>query len=279
MFAEQDSPAHDPNVAQNRQAWNQMVASGHVLTRPASAEELRQPLKTVDAVGWLGGNIRGWNVLCLAAGGGRHGPLYAAAGARVTVVDLSPAMLEVDRKVAAQHKLSLRTVETSMDDLQTFRASEFDLVIHPVSTCYLPSLKRLFPEIARVTRAGGLYISQHKQPSNLQTSLQTFTGQYVVEHAYYDRAPVPPASGPSRLREPNTREFVHSWTAILAGICRSGFSINDVTEPNHGKPDSLPGSFAHRCHYIAPYIRIKAVRNRSTDSLSSNATIVPSPIA
>lgn len=262
MFADQDSTAHDPNLAQNRQAWNQMVAGGHALTRPASEEELRQPLQTVDGVGWLGGNIRGWKVLCLAAGGGRHGPLYAAAGARVTVVDLSPAMLEVDRQVAAAHKLSVRTVETSMDELHIFHAGEFDLVIHPVSTCYLSSLSRLFPEIARVTRPGGLYISQHKQPINLQASLQTYTGQYVIEHAYYDRGPVPTATQPSRLREPNTREFAHSWSSILAGICRSGFSIADVSEPDHSKPDSLPGSFGHRCHYIAPYIRLKAVRNQ-----------------
>lgn len=261
MFDEQNSAAHDSYLAHNRLAWNKMVAREHALTRPASEEELQRPLQTVDAIGWLGKSIRGWNVLCLAAGGGRHGPLYAAAGARVTVVDLSPAMLEIDRQIARRQQFSIRTVETSMDDLQQFKNGEFDLVIQPVSTCYLPNLRALFPEVSRVTRGGGLYISQHKQPINLQASLQTFTGQYVIEHAYYDPRPVPSARGPSRLREPNTREFAHSWTELLAGICRSGFSIADVTEPKHAQPESLPGSFGHRCHYIPPYIRIKAIRN------------------
>lgn len=264
MFDEYDSTTRDPHLLHNREAWNQMASAGHVLTRPASAEELQRPLQTVDAIGWLGESIRGWNVLCLAAGGGRHGPLYAAAGARVTVVDLSPAMLEVDRQIAHKHQLAIRTIETSMDDLQEFQTGEFDLVIHPVSTCYLPNLRALFPEVARVTRGGGMYISQHKQPLNLQASLQTFTGQYVIEHAYYDPRPVAQARQPSRLREPNTREFAHSWTALLAGICRSGFSIVDVTEPKHAQPDSLPGSFGHRCHYIPPYIRLKAIRNATT---------------
>lgn len=256
---------HDPHLtlAHNREAWNQMADSRHVLTRPASDEELKDPLRTIDPVGWLPGGIQGWNVLCLAAGGGRHGPLYAAAGGRVTVVDLSPAMLEIDRHLAKQRKLSIRTLETSMDQLSMLSDSEFDLVIHPVSTCYLHSLDRLFPEIARVTRAGGLYISQHKQPINLQASLETFTGQYVIEHAYYDRSPVPAATQPSKLREPNTREYAHSWTSILGGICRSGFHIADVTEPKHAQVDSLPGSFGHRCTYIAPYIRLKAVRAAS----------------
>lgn len=249
----------DP-IAHNRNAWNQMAKNRHVLTQPVRDEEMRNPLRTVDPAGWLAGGIQGWRVLCLAAGGGRHGPLYAAAGGHTTVVDLSPAMLELDRQVAQERRLTLRTLETSMDDLSMLQDGEFDLVIHPVSTCYLPSLEKLFPEIARVTRAGGLYISQHKQPTNLQASLQTYTGHYIIEHAYYDRRAVPPAMEPSKLREPHTQEFAHSWTALLGGICRSGFAIEDFSEPQHAKPDALPGSFGHRCHYIPPYLRVKARR-------------------
>lgn len=253
-------------VAHNRHAWNKMAEGQHVLARPVRAEELADPLRIIDGPGWLAGGIHGWRVLCLAAGGGRHGPLYAAAGGRVTVVDLSPTMLQLDREAAQRHGLAIETVETSMDELSHFADESFDLVVHPVSTCYLPRLDRLFPEVARVTRPGGLYISQHKQPTNLQASLETYTGQYVIEHAYYDRRAVPRAARPSKLREPTTVEFAHSWTDLLAGICRSGFVIEDVTEPNHAQPDSLPGSFGHRCYYIAPYIRLKA--RRGTQAVS-----------
>ena len=247
-------------VSQNQRAWDRMAASGHALARPARDQELAEPLGTVDACKWLPDSIKGWKVLCLAAGGGRHGPLYAAAGADVTVVDLSPGMLELDRKVAEERRLTIRTVATSMDNLTAFENAEFDLVIHPVSTCYLPRLDRLFAEVARVTRPGGLYISQHKQPTNLQASLETHTGSYVIEHAYYDSSPVPSAVRPNRLREPETREFAHRWESILGGICRSGFVIEDVIEPNHAKPDAPTGSFHHRCFHIAPYMRIKSRR-------------------
>lgn len=250
----------DPATRHNQSAWNRMADAKHVLARPASDQELKHPLKTVDPAGWLPSSIRGWKVLCLAAGGGRHGPLYAAAGAQVTVVDLSPAMLELDRRMAEEKRLSIRTLETSMDRLEMLETAEFDLVIHPVSTCYLPSLERLFPEVGRVTRPGGLYISQHKQPVNLQASLETYTGQYVIEQAYYDRSPVRAASQPSKLREPNTQEFAHTLTALLGGMCRGGFVIEDVTEPHHGQADAPRGSFGHRCCYIAPYLRIKARR-------------------
>lgn len=251
----------DEARTRNQRAWDRMAQVGHALTTPASARELENPLKVVDASGWLAGGIRGWKVLCLAAGGGRHGPLYAAAGGEVTVVDLSAAMLARDREVAAEHGLALQTIQTSMDELQMFATAQFDLVIHPVSTCYLPSLAKLFPEVARVTKSQGLYISQHKQPVNLQASLETYTGHYVIEHAYYDRQPVAPPSSASLLREPGTHEFVHSWNDLLGGICRSGFVIEDVSEPQHGRPDALPGSFSHRCHYVAPYLRIKARRS------------------
>lgn len=255
------NPAKDPALAHNRGAWDRMARSEHALTKPVSDQEMQDPLRTVDASGWLTGGIQGWKVLCLAAGGGRHGPLYSAAGATVTVVDLSPAMLERDREVAEKRGLSLRTIETSMDDLSMLPGGEFDLVIHPVSTCYLPRLDNLFKEIARVTRPGGLYISQHKQPANLQASLSTRTGQYVIEHPYYDSSPVPPATEPSKLREPGTQEYAHSWNAILGGICRSGFVVEDVTEPMHANTDAPVGSFGHRCYHIAPYIRLKARRH------------------
>ncbi len=251
-------------LSHNRQAWDRMAASQHVLTRPATDEELADPMKIIDGAGWLSGGIKGWNVLCLAAGGGRHGPLYAAAGGNVTVVDLSPAMLELDRHVAQAKRLDVATIESSMDDLQMFPDSKFDLVVHPVSTCYLPTVARVFTEVARVTRAGGLYISQHKQPTNLQASLDTSAGQYTIDHAYYDRTPVAAADRPSKLREPGTREFQHSWSDLLGGICRNGFAIEDVTEPHHAKPDAPVGSFGHRCYYIAPYLRIKARRSGET---------------
>lgn len=249
------------DLAHNQAAWDRMANNSHTLTRPVSDDEMRQPLKTIDPSGWLAGGIEGWNVLCLAAGGGRHGPLYTAAGGKVTVVDLSGAMLERDRYVAQSRGLDLRTIQTSMDQLDMLLDAEFDLVIHPVSTCYLPSVARVFTEVARVTRPGGLYISQHKQPTNLQASLTTSAGQYTIQHAYYDAGPVPRATEPSKLREPGTREFAHSWASLLGGICQSGFTIEDVTEPMHAKTDAPIGSFHHRCYFIPPYIRLKARRS------------------
>jgi SAM-dependent methyltransferase len=250
---------------QNARAWDALARERVALATPATDAELREPLRTVDPAGWLGGDIRGWNVLCLAAGGGRHSALYAAAGASVTVVDLSSEMLALDRAVAAERGLAVRVVQTSMDQLDAFAAGEFDLVIHPVSTCYVPDVAPVFAAVARVVRPGGLYVSQHKSPVSLQTSLRTHDrdgdgrAAYAIVEPYYRSGPLP-AAEVSRLRERGTLEFLHRWEELVGGICRAGFAIEDLLEPLHADPTAELGSFGHRGQYVAPYVRIKARR-------------------
>lgn len=263
----------------NRRVYDSMAAAQAPLCRPATADELANPLRTVDACGWLGPSIAGKQVLCLAAGGGRQSSLYAAAGAAVTVVDLSGAMLELDRRVAAERGYKLRLIETSMEDLSMLRDGEFDIVIHPVSTCYLPRVQPVFAEVSRVTRPGGLYVSQHKQPTSLQASLDPNpSGHYEIRHAYYRETPIPKADSQSRnaqrLREPGAIEFLHRWEELIGGICRAGFLIEDLSEPMHARSDASRGSFADRAKYIAPYVRIKARRRaRHPDEAASGQTL------
>ena len=251
-------------LRQNRRVYDAMAAADSPLCRPAKDEELRDPLRTVDAAGWLGNSIKGRNLLCLAAGGGRQSSLYSAAGANVTVVDISGAMLELDRQVAAERGYSIRLFETSMDQLSMLRDGEFDIVIHPVSTCYLPRIQTVFSEVARVLRPDGIYVSQHKQPTSLQATLDPVHGSYQLDHRYYRDTPIPAAQSTSsnsrRLRESGAIEFLHRWEEIVGGICRAGFVIEDLSEPMHAQNDAPSGTFADRANFIAPYVRIKAKR-------------------
>jgi len=268
---------HDEILRINRRVYDSMAARNDPLCRPAKDEELRDPLRRVDAAGWLGPSIAGRRVLCLAAGGGRQSSLYCAAGADVTVVDLSRAMLDLDRQVALERGLSLRLIETSMEDLSMLRDDEFDIVIQPVSTCYVPDVRPVFAEVARVLRSEGLYISQHKQPVSLQSEIDPQReGGYRIAHRYYRDTPIPPASslGPAarRLREAGAIEFVHRWEQLVGGMCRAGFVIEDLAEPLHAKSDAPTGTFAERATYMAPYVRIKARRRSKTRSPSATST-------
>ena len=146
-----------------------------------------------------------------------------------------------------------------MDNLSMFRDAEFEIVIHPVSTCYVPDISQVFSQIARVTRAGAIYISQHKQPVSLQADHQPTQNGYTLVEPYYRKGPLPEVSG-SRLREEGTLEYLHRWEQIVGGLCRAGFAVEDLVEPIHADSGAAYGTFPHRCCYVAPYVRIKARR-------------------
>jgi ubiquinone/menaquinone biosynthesis C-methylase UbiE len=168
----------------NRAAWDRL-AEGSPFSKVATDEECANPLGTLDSRGWLPRSVTGLNVLCLAAAGGWQSILYATAGAKVTVVDLSSGMLQLDHREADRRGLTLRTLEASMDDLSALTEASFDIVHQPVSTCYIPDIAAVYREIARVTRDHGIYISQHKQPTSLQITHRDARDRYVVGIEYY----------------------------------------------------------------------------------------------
>lgn len=264
----------------NQRCYDSLVVAEAALCRPASDAELADPLGTLDPIGWLGGTVRGKRMLCLAAGGGRQSALYATAGADVTVVDISPAMLELDRQVARRRKLQLRLIQASMDRLDGIADEAFDIVVHPVSTCYLPEVFPVFREVARVLVTGGIYVSQHKSPISLQSSHRRGgSTHYQIEHAYYRDSPIPPVSQASsatqRLREPGAIEYLHRLEQLIGGICRSGMLVEDFVEPMHADAAAPPDSFGDRARFVAPYLRIKARKRQPLGSADSAAHGVP----
>jgi SAM-dependent methyltransferase len=154
----------------------------------------------------------------------------------------------------------LKLLQASMDDLSALPENHFDLVIQPVSTCYVPDIAPVFREVARVTRPGGLYVSQHKQPVSLQAEVAPHAQGYTLGEPYFRQGPLPPAPEGLMHREAGTLEFLHRWEQLLGGICRSGFVIEDVSEPRLEDPQAAPGSAPHRYCYAPPYVKILARR-------------------
>tara|TARA_B100000029_G_scaffold514479_1_gene617480 strand:+ start:1075 stop:1926 length:852 start_codon:yes stop_codon:yes gene_type:complete len=243
----------------NQAAWNRMVRQGSQFARVATDDEVGRPLDVLDGRGWLPGSVNGLDVLCLAAGGGWQSILYAAAGARVTVVDLSDEMLKIDDREAARRNLSVTTVQASMDNLSALRDESFDLVHQPVSTCYVSHLEAVYREVARVTRDQGLYVSQHKQPTSLQVTHRDRRDRYVVGLEYYQDGPLPEVPDKS-YREGGTVEYLHRWDTLVGSLCASGFVIEDLREPLRADRSAAPGDFRHRGRFVPPYVRIKARR-------------------
>lgn len=240
------TPERDLEI--NRAAWDALAGAPSFTGGGELSEDSLDP--------WLRDEgVRGKDLLCLGAGGGRHGPLHALAGANVTVVDLSERQLDFDRRIAAVRGLKIRTVCASIDATDVLDPASFDIVLQPVSACYVPDVGPVYAGVARILRPGGLYCVQHKAPASLQASgLPPFRLHYPCSEALR----LLPSSEPHR--EPGTIEFVHDLDALLGGLCRAGFVIEDVVEPPRGDAFAPEGSPGHRAWFLPPYLKIKARR-------------------
>src|SRR5215210_3045303 len=152
----------------NEEAWDRQVESGNEWTVPVGPdviEAARQGEWTVLLTdtksvprAWFP-EIEGADVLCLASGGGQQAPIFAAAGASVTVLDNSPKQLAQDRHVAERESLHLETVQGDMRDLSAFADGSFDLVFHPFSNLFVPKVRPVWAEAFRVLRRGGILLA------------------------------------------------------------------------------------------------------------------------
>jgi len=268
---------HVDHRSSNQQAWNQLADSGSLFAKVATDDECRNPLQALDGRGWLPTTVAGLNVLCLASGGGWQSILYAAAGANVTVVDLSESMLRLDSREAKRRRFQVQTVHTSMEDLSMFAADSFDIVHQPVSTCYVPDLKCVYAEIARVVRSGGLYISQHKQPVSLQISHRNERQQFVIGVEYYHEGPLPNQQDTS-YRESDATEYLHRLDEIVGDLCLSGFVIEDLREPKRADYKVDVSHFGYRGRFVPPYLRMKARRIARSQSSAGETSCTASAI-
>ncbi len=144
----------------NSKAWDKAVERGSEWSIPVSPQAIEEaragvwgvvltPEKSVPR-NWFPDQMQGVDLLCLAGGGGQQGPILAAAGANVTVIDNSAQQLEQDQLVAERESLSLRLVQGDMRDLSHFDDDSFDLIVHPCSNLFVPSVRPVWLEVARV---------------------------------------------------------------------------------------------------------------------------------
>lgn len=243
----------------NRRAWDSL-ANGSAFAKVATDAEVARPLQTLDSRGWLPAHVEGLRVLCLAAGGGWQSILYAAAGAEVTVLDISPEMLALDESEAAKRGLNVEIIEAPMEAIPCGDAT-FDIVHQPVSTCYVPRVTDVYREVARVLVEGGLYISQHKTPTSLQITSCDAHGRYVLGVEQFTSGPLPDVPDRS-YREAGSAEYIHVDHDLIGGLCRSGFVLEDLVEPKRVDPSAAPGMIGHRGRYVSPYVRLLARRRK-----------------
>jgi SAM-dependent methyltransferase len=245
----------------NRESWNKNVAEGCPWSVPVTSEDIAAarrgkgrlyltPTKPVPR-DWVG-DVRGKDVLCLAAGGGQQGPIVAAAGANVTVLDYCPAQLEIDREVMQREGLDYRLVDGSMDDLSMFADEAFDLIVHPVSNCYVPDVHPVWRECHRVLRPGGVLLAAFCNPvMYIFDPMKIAEGELVVRYSLpsSDAETLDPKDREWMIAEKEAFQFGHLLQDQIGGQIAAGFVITGFFEdymPDAPWAEYLPSKIATR---------------------------------
>lgn len=249
----------------NRDAWNREVEGGeNRWSQPVSSEIIAKARTGQFSIlltenkpvpfEWFPALV-GADVLCLASGGGQQGPVLAAAGARVTVFDNSPAQLKQDQFVAERESLSIVTVEGDAADLSMFADGSFDLVFNPCSTVFMPDVRTVWKECSRVLRRGGVLMTGSMNSVHYIFDLyKADEGILEVTHSipYSDLTSIPKEDLDELMEKGLPVEFGHSLTDLLGGQCEAGFVITDMYE------DYMLDSPLHKYH--PSYLATRAVK-------------------
>jgi SAM-dependent methyltransferase len=231
----------------NRDGWDQRVLEKDNWSLPFSSERIEQARRGEWSVlltstkpvprEWFG-DLTGKNVLGLASGGGQQGPIFAAAGARVTTFDASSKQLAQDHLVAERDSLELKTVQGYMHDLGCFGDHSFDLIFHPVSNCYAPEILPVWREAFRVLKPGGRLLAGFMAPATyIFDPLAEERGEILVRYPlpYSDTESLSPTDLDAVKSEFHTLEFSHSLEEQIGGQLRAGFHLIDMYEDSEPK--------------------------------------------
>jgi SAM-dependent methyltransferase len=124
------------------------------------------------------GAAPGLEMLDVATGSGNVAIAAAKAGAQVTGLDLTPELLEVACRRAADAGLDVRFIEGDAEELP-FEADSFDRVTSCFGVMFAPRHEQAASELTRVTRPGGTIAFTAWTPGGLIGSTFKLVGSFM----------------------------------------------------------------------------------------------------
>lgn len=251
---------------QNSNAWDKKVEQGAKYTKSVSKEIIEQSKSgnwkitvTTDRpvpIDWFPVSLKGLKVLCLASGGGQQGPVLAAAGADVTVTDISRKQLEQDELVAERDELTLKTIQGDMSDLSNFDDEYFDIIVNPVSNIFVKDVLPVWKEASRVLKNNGVLIAGFTNPLLfIFDDNEERKGNLDVKHSVPSSTLDYLAEGEidEYISSNQTIEYAHTLEEQIQGQIDAGFLISGFYEDDFGGNRVLD-------KFIKTFVATKAIK-------------------
>ena len=175
-------------------------------------------------------NLSGLDVLGLACGGGQQMPLFAAAGARCTVLDYSERQLETERMVAAREGYEINIVRADMSKPLPFADASFDVIVHPVSNCYIREVEPLWRECYRILRPGGILLSGLDNGINYLFD----ENETMLTHALPYDPLTDEALYAESMKNDDGIQFSHTFEEQVGGQLKAGLQLTHLFEDYNG---------------------------------------------
>ncbi|MCH3918659.1 MAG: class I SAM-dependent methyltransferase [Spirochaetia bacterium] len=171
-------------------------------------------------------SLKGKKVLGLASGGGQQIPILTARGAICTVLDYCSSQLEAETSVSKRENYTVTLVQADMSKPLPFADGSFDMIINPVSNCYIREILPLWKECSRILVPGGLLLA------GFDTNIN-----YIVdeqEERIIRGLPFDPLQDKGLYEESMKKnwgiQFSHSLEEQLKGQLDAGLVIEDLYE-------------------------------------------------
>lgn len=249
----------------NREKWSNKVIEGNCWTTPVTSKDIDNarngkwqirltPSKDIPR-SWFPKNMTNLKILCLASGGGQQGPILAATGANITVVDFCEEQLKQDIMVAKRNNLHIKTLCRDMRDLSIFKDEEFDIIINPWSNCFIDDVKPVWKECYRILKYNGCLMAGFSNGFEYIFDLKEFNNNdLVIRHSlpYSDLNDLSKEEIKSLILDKgNSLCFGHTLTEQIQGQINAGFVISEFFE-------DISGTILDK--YISGSINTKALK-------------------
>ena len=179
-------------------------------------------------IGPLAGEVAGLAVADIGCGTGRHAIRWAAAGARVTAVDFSAAMLERARaKPGAQ---AVTFVQHDLAKPSPLESAAFDRVLCCLVLDHIAALDQFFRELRRLCRPTGCVIISVMHPA---MSLRGVQARFID-----------PATG----RRISPAGHAHQMSDYLMAAIGAGLKLEHVSE--HAADAALAAASPRAARYL-----------------------------